>query len=70
MSYDGLEDKEYTCGDCGEQFLWTIGEQKFMLNLQEQGKLQGELTEPKRCKECRLRKKERMSRRAEKTPTA
>jgi CxxC-x17-CxxC domain-containing protein len=39
-------DRQLTCKDCGSEFLFTVGEQRFF---QERG-----LTnEPKRCKACR-----------------
>jgi hypothetical protein len=44
-----LEDKLLTCLDCQEEFPWTKEEQKFYA--------ERELTEPKRCKECRERRK-------------
>lgn len=40
-----LHDKELTCIDCGEQFLFSVGEQCYFLSK--------ELTEPKRCTGCR-----------------
>lgn len=46
-----------TCA-CGEQFVWTAGEQEFMNDLLEKGKIQ-EVKQPKRCKECRLEHKRR-----------
>jgi Probable zinc-ribbon domain len=52
-----LEDQKRTCSDCGDEFIWTAGEQEFF---HEKG-----FTEPpKRCKTCRqARKAGRESRR-------
>ncbi|RLG23838.1 cytochrome C551 [Methanosarcinales archaeon] len=44
-----MEDKTLTCQDCGEEFIFTAGEQEFF---EEKG-----FDEPKRCKECRDKKK-------------
>lgn len=52
------EDIEVTCCDCGETFTWTAGEQKFLNELYKKGRLP-EVTKPKRCKECRLKKKQK-----------
>lgn len=50
-------DKTLTCVDCGNDFTFTAGEQAFY-------KEKGLDNEPKRCKECRDKKKaERNSRR-------
>jgi hypothetical protein len=43
---------------CGKDFIWTGGEQSFMHDLVEDGKIQ-EFTQPKRCPECRAKKKAR-----------
>ena len=51
-----LMDKELICVECGEQFVWSIGEQNFMADLQAQGKIQ-EVKEPKRCPDCRRKRK-------------
>lgn len=49
-------DKTITCCDCGNDFTFTAGEQEFYA-------LKGLTNEPKRCKECRDKKKsERNSR--------
>jgi hypothetical protein len=44
-----LQDREIICVDCGKAFTWNRDEQAFYLS-------KG-LREPKRCKECRLRRK-------------
>jgi len=45
-----FEDQARTCADCGNEFVWTAGEQEFF---HEKG-----FTEPpKRCKECRQARK-------------
>jgi len=46
-----IQDKTLTCSECGLEFVFTEGEQKFY---QEKGFTH----EPKRCKECRARKKD------------
>ena len=45
-----MEDKKITCKDCGKEFIFTVGEQEFY-------KEKGLDNEPKRCKECRNRRK-------------
>lgn len=45
-----LQDKTLTCIDCGKSFVFTAGEQQFYSE-------KGFENEPKRCKECRDRKK-------------
>ncbi len=45
-----FQDKTITCVDCGEEFVFTAGEQAFY---QEKGFT----NEPKRCKACREKKK-------------
>ena len=57
------KDIKLTCL-CGKDFLWEAGEQKFMNDLMENGRLdkhdeEGNITEkgtvkpPRRCRECR-----------------
>lgn len=41
-----LEDKTLTCMDCGQEFVFTAGEQEFYEE-------KGFTNEPKRCKKCR-----------------
>jgi len=45
-----VEDKSITCVDCGEEFLFTAGEQKFYRE-------RGLTNEPTRCKNCREKRK-------------
>ncbi|MDD6264130.1 MAG: zinc-ribbon domain-containing protein [bacterium] len=45
-----FEDKTLVCQDCGNEFVFTAGEQEFY-------KEKGLDNEPKRCKECRNRRK-------------
>ena len=53
-SSGGMSDKTLTCRDCGEEFVFTAGEQAFY---QERG-----FSEPQRCNNCRQkRKQERQS---------
>lgn len=61
------QDKELTCV-CGKPFIWTSGEQEFMNDLLQKGKLDeeqpdgtirpGRVIPPKRCKDCRMKKKQ------------
>ncbi len=43
-------DRTLTCGDCGAEFIFTVGEQQFYAEKQFNN-------EPKRCKDCRTKKK-------------
>lgn len=45
-----FEDKTLTCVECGNEFVFTAGEQEFYAEKQYQN-------EPKRCKECRIARK-------------
>ena len=45
-----MEDKTLICQDWGKEFLFTVGEQEFY-------KAKGFDNEPKRCKECREKRK-------------
>lgn len=49
-----FEDKGILCIDCGTNFVWTVGEQAFFRDK----KL---LNPPKRCKECKQAKNERLA---------
>ena len=40
------EDQTRTCSDCGDEFVWTVGEQEFFHE-------KGFADPPKRCKTCR-----------------
>ena len=44
------EDKTLVCKECGEEFVFTAGEQEFYAE-------KGFVNEPKRCKSCRDAKK-------------
>lgn len=44
------EDKTLTCKDCGEEFIFTAGEQEFYAE-------KGFVNEPQRCKNCRTARK-------------
>ena len=44
------EDKTLVCKDCGNEFVFTAGEQEFYAE-------KGFVNEPKRCKACRVAKK-------------
>lgn len=55
----GKTDKTLVCKDCGNEFVFTVGEQEFYDE-------KGFTNEPVRCKECRdKRKSERNNRRFE-----
>ena len=45
-----FEDKTILCKDCGDEFLFTSGEQGFYLE-------KGLLNEPQRCPDCRERRR-------------
>ncbi|MGE5380672.1 MAG: zinc-ribbon domain containing protein [Methylocystaceae bacterium] len=47
-----FEDKVLVCQDCGNEFIFTAGEQEFYAE-------KGFVNEPKRCKECRDSRKGR-----------
>ena len=49
-----LEEKEILCIDCHKNFIWTIGEQVFFRD-------KGLQNPPKRCKECKQAKNERLA---------
>ncbi len=49
-----FEDKSISCIDCEKDFIWTAGEQKFYSD-------KGLQNSPKRCKECKHAKNERIS---------
>ncbi|MBA2621076.1 MAG: zinc-ribbon domain containing protein [Acidobacteria bacterium] len=49
-----LEDIEIVCIDCGNPFVWTIGEQSFFRD-------KGLQNPPKRCKDCKNAKNERLA---------
>ena len=46
MSENQFTDKTITCPDCGEGFLWDVGQQRFYF-----AKC---LMEPRRCPKCRI----------------
>ena len=50
-----MEDKKLTCRDCGEEFIFTEGEQEFY-------KEKGFENEPTRCEGCRKAKKQQNNR--------
>ncbi len=49
-----FEDKVLICSDCGEEFVFTTGEQEFYAE-------KGFENEPKRCKNCRQNRRSRNS---------
>lgn len=46
-----MEDKKFACRDCGEEFVWTVGEQEFYQQ-------KGFENQPTRCPGCRRAKKQ------------
>ena len=51
-----MEDKKLVCKDCGQDFLFTVGEQEFY-------KEKGFDNEPVRCADCRRARKAQNNRR-------
>lgn len=49
-----FQDRAIVCVDCGEQFIWTAGEQVFFHD-------KGLKNEPKRCKPCKQAKNDRLA---------
>lgn len=49
-----ISDRVIKCVDCGEDFVWTAGEQTFFHD-------KGLKNEPKRCKHCKQAKNERLA---------
>lgn len=49
-----FEDKNITCKDCGGEFVWSAGEQKFYAD-------KGLQNPPGRCPDCRKKAKEKKS---------
>lgn len=45
-----LEDKKLICKDCHQEFVWSVGEQKFFAD-------KGFTNQPIRCSDCRKKKK-------------
>ena len=45
MNENEIQDKTIICSDCGEKFIWEVGEQKFY---HDKG-----YTAPRRCPGCR-----------------
>lgn len=51
---EAFDDRIIKCVDCGEDFVWTAGEQTFFHD-------KGLQNEPKRCKPCKQAKNERLA---------
>ena len=49
-----FQDRAILCVDCGQEFVWTAGEQLFFHD-------KGLKNEPKRCKPCKQAKNERLA---------
>jgi CxxC-x17-CxxC domain-containing protein len=54
IATDDIDDKSILCIDCGQHFTWTVGEQVFFRD-------KGLQNPPKRCKECKQAKNERIA---------
>ena len=50
-----MEDRKIVCKDCGEEFIFTVGEQEFY-------KEKGFENDPVRCHSCRKAKKQHHNR--------
>lgn len=66
---DDFHDREFTCQNqnCGDTFIWTAGEQRFLQRLVDEKKENRDgsyvtFIEPKRCPPCRQRKREERER--------
>nr|DAK84680.1 MAG TPA: putative zinc-ribbon domain protein [Caudoviricetes sp.] len=55
MNKKEFEDKTLKCKDCGNDFIWKAGEQRFYA--------EKELQAPIRCKECRNKRKQKFEER-------
>jgi len=53
--HNRYEDRTLKCIDCGEEFIFATGEQRYFEKRQ--------LVEPKRCPECRQKRKKLLSER-------
>ncbi|MEK7857063.1 MAG: zinc-ribbon domain containing protein [Acidobacteriota bacterium] len=49
-----FSDRDMVCGDCSKSFVWTAGEQAFFRDKNLQNP-------PKRCKECKQAKNDRLA---------
>jgi CxxC-x17-CxxC domain-containing protein len=49
-----FQDQRIRCVDCGEKFVWTVGEQVFFHD-------KGLKNQPKRCKSCKQAKNDRLA---------
>ena len=56
-----FQDIELVCA-CGKEFIWSIGEQEFINDLYNKGKIE-KVNQPKRCVSCRRKNKEERERR-------
>lgn len=61
--YQDYEDIKKVCVQCKNDFDWTAGEQFFINRLKEEEKIPS-VIEPKRCPDCRKKKKERFEKRS------
>ena len=56
--YTVYDNKTLTCIDCGKEFIFTAGEQKFLHTCVEDGRIET-YQDAKRCVACRKLKKQR-----------
>lgn len=54
VEHETISDRNMKCVDCGEDFVWTAGEQTFFHD-------KGLRNEPKRCKPCKQAKNQRLA---------
>lgn len=53
-----LKDRTMVCKECLKDFPWTVGEQKYLWTLFEQGKIK-DVFEPQICKRCKIERRKR-----------
>jgi hypothetical protein len=56
---DNYQDKAKACKDCGQQFVYTAGEQRFQKRLLDGGQI-AQVFERKRCEACHAVNKEKL----------
>ena len=60
----GKVDISFICVNpkCGADDVWEVGEQKFMLKLKAEGKIEGDIKMPRYCRDCRAERREKKER--------
>lgn len=51
-----MQDKTIKCG-CGKDFVFRVKDQVFFKKMVDEGKFKGPYTEPRKCQDCRLKRK-------------